>query len=216
MHVDWINVTSRILQILETNEKIQLDTDVMCRFAANAAFERRISKEHEDVSAGMARLFKQILRKLFHNRLASVQPAAHRTKTNCSWASMFFVLGQRSIGLHFLSAEPYFEVFKEATGEALTPESTAAALELLKPPPVIAGSAQATRQAAAQAQAQQVLANIPKPAKRPTNAAPSPAAATASAYLPPWLANPIPSANNNNNNNSQTLIRAGSSVPKSF
>lgn len=129
LHTDWIVVTSKILQILETNNKLPIDSDLMCHFAAHAAFEKaRGAPQNENMSISLALKFKRILKNLFHNGLVSVQPSVHQTKTNCDWASMWFVLGQRSIGLHFLSEQPYFEVFDEPKGEAFTTETLATAL----------------------------------------------------------------------------------------
>ena len=118
MHTDWIVATSQIMQILEDSKRNTIDVDLMRHFASVAVFERRVSKDNEDVSKPLAREFKRVLRHLFQNQSIDVQPALHKTKTGCTWASLFFVSGQRSIGLHFLTVDPFFEVFREPSGEA--------------------------------------------------------------------------------------------------
>lgn len=196
LHTDWIVVTSKILQILETNNKLPIDSDLMCHFAKNAAFEKaRGAPQNENMSISLALKFKQILKKLFHNGLVSVQPSAHQTHTNCDWASMWFVLGQRSIGLHFLSEQPYFEVFDEPKGEAFTAETLAAAL--IKARKEIAAevvakaiqSGNSATNAAADIPSDPSTAAVeqplPPPPKRP---APSPASRTTTGHsFAPWL-----------------------------
>lgn len=202
LHTDWIAVTSKIMQILETNSKQPIDSDLMCHFAANAAFTKaRGAPSNQDMSISLVLKFKQILRKLFHNGLISVQPASHQTQTNCDWASMFFVLGQRSIGLHFLSEQPYFEVFYEATGEAFTTETLAAALaksrkdiaaEVIVQTMKTGNSAtNASTTTAIEAQ-MEVDESTPRLPKRPADLALPPTTPAqrfgSGQYLPPWLA----------------------------
>lgn len=195
LHTDWIVVTSKIMQILETNTKQPIDSDLMCHFAAHAAFEKaRGAPSNENMSISLALRFKQILKKLFHNGLISVQPASHQTQTNCDWASLFFVLGQRSIGLHFLSEQPYFEVFYEPTGEAFTTESLAAALaksrkeisgEVIAQTMKAGNSAtNALSAAAPQTELEEPLTRLPKRPVEP----PVPQRTGPSQFVPPWLA----------------------------
>lgn len=195
LHTDWIVVTSKIMQILETNTKQSIDSDLMCHFAAHAAFEKaRGAPSNENMSISLALRFKQILKKLFHNGLISVQPASHQTQTNCDWASLFFVLGQRSIGLHFLSEQPYFEVFYEPTGEAFTTESLAAALaksrkeisgEVIAQTMKAGNSAtNALSAAAPQTELEEPLTRLPKRPVEP----PVPQRTGPSQFVPPWLA----------------------------
>lgn len=121
MHTDWIVCISHILQILEDNQKTTVDIDMLRRFGSRAAFESRVSKENADLSSPLSKTFKRLIRHLFRNRTVDVQAAPHRSKTDCCWASMFFVLGNRSVGLHFLNVEPYCDVFQEPKGETLDP-----------------------------------------------------------------------------------------------
>lgn len=119
MHIEWVTCISHIMQILEDNARSSVDTDLMTNFSAKAVFERRVAKDNADLSAPLCKEFNRILRHLFRNRTISVQPAQFKTKTDCTWASMHFVLGKRSVGLHFLTVEPFFEVFAQPTGETL-------------------------------------------------------------------------------------------------
>lgn len=122
MDIDWIKCTAIIMEVLlDAGRKI--DHEAMKHFAAGAMFSQRSrDAANEAISTAVCREFKYVLHVLFHNYAITVQPALHTSRQNCTWASCFFQLGQRTIGLHFLNAEPYFEVFQEPRGEPVSKE----------------------------------------------------------------------------------------------
>lgn len=136
MNQSWILAAALAMRVL-FGEQREIPHETLKEFAVTTLFENFSSDSSgQDTSAATAQQFKNIIKDIFHNREISVRPDAYQTLTNCPWASIVLQWQARTLGLHFLLREPFFELFREPTEPIERPKPGAA-----KPTPAAAAPA---------------------------------------------------------------------------